>query len=167
MVDIHKTCDETQAVSNYYALELTTIDAEDLCAMSKLTKEQRSYIMSRNRGHDTSPEILLRKALWKKGIRYRKNYRKLPGTPDIVLLRQRIAIFVDGDFWHARNHTENPGEQVVSNREYWTKHLSRNVEHDREVNDELTQSGWLVLRFWESDIRKDLKKVIDEILEYA
>lgn len=151
----------------YYALEPTTIYDEDLYTMSKLTKEQRSYIMSRNRGRDTNPEIILRKALWKKGIRYRKNYRKLPGTPDIALLRQRIAIFVDGDFWHARNHFEHPGEQILSNRKYWTKHLSRNVEHDREVNDALTQSGWLVLRFWESDIQKNLEKVIAEILEYV
>lgn len=134
--------------------------------MKKLTKEQRSYIMSRNRGKDTSPEILLRKALWHRGIRYRKNYSKLSGTPDIVLLRQRIAIFVDGDFWHARYHEEHPGEQIRSNKEYWVKHLSRNVEHDHEVNDELAQEGWLVLRFWESDIQHDLKKVVNEIMGF-
>lgn len=122
--------------------------------------------MSRNRGKDTSPEILLRKALWHRGIRYRKNYSKLSGTPDIVLLRQRIAIFVDGDFWHARHHKEHPGEQIRSNQEYWVKHLSRNVEHDREVNDELAQEGWLVLRFWESDIQHDLEKVVNEIMGF-
>lgn len=122
--------------------------------------------MSRNRGRDTSPEILLRKALWHRGIRYRKNYSKLSGTPDIVLIRQRIAIFVDGDFWHARHHKEHPGEQIRSNQEYWVKHLSRNVEHDREVNDELAQEGWLVLRFWESDIQHDLEKVVNEIMGF-
>ena len=122
--------------------------------------------MSRNRGKDTGPEILLRKALWHRGIRYRKNYTKLSGTPDIVLLRQRIAIFVDGDFWHARHHKEHPGEQIRSNQEYWVKHLSRNVEHDREVNDELAQEGWLVLRFWESDIHHDLEKVVNEIMGF-
>ena len=122
--------------------------------------------MSRNRGKDTGPEILLRKALWHRGIRYRKNYTKLSGTPDIVLLRQRIAIFVDGDFWHARHHKEHPGEQIRSNQEYWVKHLSRNVVHDREVNDELAQEGWLVLRFWESDIHHDLEKVVNEIMGF-
>lgn len=77
--------------------------------------------MSRNRGKDTSPEILLRKALWHRGVRYRKNYSKLNGTPDIVLLRRRIAIFVDGDFWHARYHQEHPGEQIQGFPDDWTK----------------------------------------------
>lgn len=120
--------------------------------MKDLKDERRSYTMSRIKGKDTTPEIMLRKALWHRGIRYRKNYRKLPGTPDIALPRQKIAIFVDGDFWHARGHRENPGEQVRSNKEYWIRHLSRNVEHDKDVNDLLTEEGWLVLRFWESDI---------------
>lgn len=134
--------------------------------MAGISKEQRSYVMSRNRGKDTKPEIMLRKALWHKGIRYRKNYRGLPGTPDIVLTHQKIAIFVDGDFWHARGHQDSPGSQVRSNKEYWTRHLSRNVEHDREVNDELTQEGWLVLRFWESDIKKDIDACLRQIEEY-
>ena len=68
--------------------------------------------------------------------------------------------------WHARNHKEHPGEQIRSNKKYWVKHLSRNVEHDREVNDELAQEGWLVLRFWESDIQHDLEKVVDEIMGF-
>ena len=117
-------------------------------------------------GVDTKPEILLRKALWKKGLRYRKNYATLPGKPDIVLTRQKIAIFVDGDFWHARGHQDNPGEQVATNKEFWQKKLARNVERDKEVNDELTEAGWLVLRFWESDIKKDLSGCIRQIEEY-
>ena len=122
-----------------------------------------SHIKSRN----TKPEGILRKALWHRGLRYRKNYRKLSGTPDIVLTRQKIAIFVDGDFWHAHGHELCPGEQVASNKEYWVKHLSRNVERDKEVNDSLTQEGWLVLRFWESDIKKDLNGCVKKVLEYA
>ena len=122
--------------------------------------------MSRVKGKDTTPELLLRKALWARGIRYRKNYDKLPGKPDIVLTRQKIAIFVDGDFWHARGHQDNPGEEVASNREFWRKKLARNVERDKEVNDELTEAGWLVLRFWESDIKKDLNACIMKIKEY-
>ena len=73
-----------------------------------LTEAQRSHIMSKIHGKDTKPEVRLRKALWHKGLRYRKNYRRLPGTPDIALTRQKIAIFVDGDFWHARGHEEPP-----------------------------------------------------------
>lgn len=131
-----------------------------------LTEAQRSHIMSKIHGKDTKPEVRLRKALWHKGLRYRKNYRRLPGTPDIALTRQKIAIFVDGDFWHARGHEEHPGEQVRHNRKYWIRHLTRNVEKAKEVNDELTEQGWLVLRFWESDIKKDLQNVLEQINQY-
>jgi len=134
--------------------------------MDRITKEQRHKNMSRVKGKDTTPELLLRKALWARGIRYRKNYDKLPGKPDIVLTRQKIAIFVDGDFWHARGHQDNPGEEVASNKEFWRKKLARNVERDKEVNDELTEAGWLVLRFWESDIKKDLDACMMKIKEY-
>ena len=105
-------------------------------------------------------------ALWHRGIRYRKNWRKLTGCPDIVLTRQKIAIFVDGDFWHARGYQDRPGSQIETNQSYWQKKLARNVERDREVNDQLTEHGWLVLRFWESDIKKDLDSVLAEILSY-
>ncbi|WP_432648513.1 very short patch repair endonuclease [Mitsuokella sp.] len=134
--------------------------------MDDMTKEQRRQNMQHIRSIDTKPEVRLRKALWHLGIRYRKNYTALPGKPDIVLTKQKIAIFVDGDFWHARNHQDHPGEQVASNKEYWTKKLTRNVERDKEINDALTEQGWLVLRFWENDIKKDLPHVIDVIRQY-
>ena len=133
--------------------------------MDVLTKEQRHYVMSRIRSRDTKPEVRFRKALWHLGLRYRKNWKKLPGSPDIALTRQKIAIFVDGDFWHARGHQEHPGEQVASNKEYWVRHLSRNVEHDKDVNDALTGLGWLVLRFWSSDIEKDFDRCVAEVCE--
>ena len=134
--------------------------------MDVLTKEQRHHNMSCIRSKDTKAEVLLRKALWKKGLRYRKNYAALPGKPDIALTRQKIAIFVDGDFWHARGHQDCPGEQVASNRDYWKKKLARNVERDRDVTDALTEEGWLVLRFWETDIKKDLAGCLKQIEEY-
>lgn len=115
--------------------------------MDTLTPEQREHAMRAVHSNDTKPEILLRKALWHCGLRYRKNYKMLPGSPDIAITRYRIAVFVDGDFWHAKGHQEHPGEQIGSNREYWQKKLKRNVERDKEVNDELTDMGWLVLRF--------------------
>ena len=135
--------------------------------MDVLTRKQRHKSMIGNKGNDTKPEILLRKAFWHRGIRYRKNWRKLTGCPDIVLTRQKIAIFVDGDFWHARGYQDRPGSQIDTNQSYWQKKLARNVERDREVNDQLTEQGWLVLRFWESDIKKDLDSVLAEILRYV
>lgn len=134
--------------------------------MSKLSKEQRSHIMKCIRSKDTKPEIMLRKSLWHMGIRYRKNYHGLPGTPDIVLLRRKIAIFVDGDFWHAKGHQDSPGEQIISNREYWVPKLARNVERDKDINDALLEEGWLVLRFWDSEIKKDLPSVLEKIKSY-
>ena len=134
--------------------------------MDKLTQKQRRKCMRRVRAKDTKPEIALRKGLWKRGVRYRKNVRALPGTPDIVLAGRKIAIFVDGDFWHARAHRENPGEEVATNQQFWRKKLARNVERDLEVNDALTEMGWLVLRFWASDVEKNLGRVLEEIDAY-
>lgn len=135
--------------------------------MDDMTKEQRHKNMSHIRAENTKAEVLLRKALWHRGIRYRKNYKKLPGKPDIAITRCHIAVFVDGDFWHARGHQERPGEQVKSNPQYWQKKLARNVERDKEVNDELTSMGWLVLRFWASDVEKELDACVSKICDYC
>ena len=135
--------------------------------MDNISKEKRRKIMQRVKSHDTKPEILLRKALWHRGMRYRKNWRALPGTPDIALTRRKIAIFVDGDFWHARGHEDNPGEQIASRQADWKKKLARNVERDKDVNEALTQLGWLVLRFWESDINSDLEACVRHVLRYC
>ena len=134
--------------------------------MDVLSKQQRSTTMQRIRSKDTKAEIILRKTLWRRGIRYRKNYRKLPGTPDIAITKFRIAVFVDGDFWHARGHENAPGEQIGTNQAFWTKKLKRNVERDREVNDALLEQGWLVLRYWESDVLKNVEKCVSAIMEY-
>ena len=134
--------------------------------MDVLTKEQRHRCMKNVKSVNTKLEVLLRKALWHNGIRYRKNYKCLPGTPDIAITKRKIAIFVDGDFWHARNHQYNPGEQIRTNKTFWGTKLARNVERDKEVNDALLAEGWLVLRFWESDIKKDVMKCVREIEKY-
>ena len=133
----------------------------------ELNTIRRHNLMSNIHSKDTKPELLLRKALWHRGLRYRKNYKRLPGSPDIALTRYRIAVFVDGDFWHANGHQEHPGEQVASHKEYWQKKLARNVARDKAVNDELTEMGWLVLRLWESDIKTDLQRCVDTICEYC
>ena len=131
-----------------------------------VVEAKRHNNMSHIKSKDTTPEIMFCKALWHCGIRYRKNYKKLPGTPDIAITKRKIAIFVDGDFWHAKGHQDNPGEQIKSNREYWAKKLSRNVERDKEVDEELLNLGWLVLRFWESDIKRDVEQCVKLIKEY-
>ena len=133
--------------------------------MDVLTKSQRHKNMSHIKGKNTKAEVLLRKALWHKGIRYRKNYAFLTGSPDIVLTKYKIAVFCDGDFWHGRGY-QCPGEQVKTNQKFWIHKLKGNVARDQEVNDLLTEQGWLVLRFWESDIKKDLDKCLEIILSY-
>ena len=134
--------------------------------MDILNKTQRSHNMASIKSKNTKAERVLRLALWHQGIRYRKNWRKLPGSPDIAITKYKIAIFVDGDFWHARGHEQAPGEQIGTHKDYWTKKLARNVERDKEVNDQLTQAGWLVLRFWESDIKKNIDGILAEIMKY-
>ena len=115
---------------------------------------------------DTSIEIKLRKALWHKGYRYRKNYNKLIGKPDIVLAKYHIAIFCDSEFFHGKDWPELKKKILKSNNsEYWYRKIKRNMKRDNEVNRTLNDEGWRVLRFWGKDIKKNLEKclrVIDE-----
>lgn len=133
--------------------------------MDRMTKEQRHKCMSHIKGKNTKPEILLRKKLWHLGVRYRKNYHGLYGCPDIVITKYRIAIFVDGDFWHGKD-MDKIEARLDTRKSYWIKKLKRNKERDLEVNEILTESGWLVLRFWESEIRKNLPGCVNIILKY-
>lgn len=102
---------------------------------------------------DTRCELILRQALWKVGLRYRVAVGSLPGKPDIVFARERLAIFCDGDFWHGRD-LERRLEKLEKghNSSYWTAKVMRNVERDREHTAALTAAGWMVLRFWETEI---------------
>ena len=123
---------------------------------------KRSYTMSRIKSTDTSIEISLRRALWASGIRYRKNYKALPGAPDIAITKENIAIFCDGEFWHGKNWETKKGG-IKNNHEYWTEKIERNIERDQEVNKALCGMGWTVLRFWGNDINKDLTGCVDDI----
>lgn len=121
-----------------------------------LTKQQRSYCMSRIRGKDTQPELLLRKAISSAGIRgYRLHY-KLPGRPDFVFPKRKIAVFIDGCFWHKcpKCLIEIP----ATSKGYWRKKIEGNVKRDKVVNAELRKKGWKVLRIWEHEVRKSLNK---------
>lgn len=136
--------------------------------MDVLTKEQRRKNMQNIRSKDTQIEVLLRKALFSKGIRYRKNYEKLPGKPDIVLTKYKIAIFCDGEFFHGKDwEVLKPRLKKSNNSEFWINKISKNRERDDEVNKKLLFMGWTVIRFWGTDIKKhteDCVRVIEETI---
>ena len=127
-----------------------------------LTPEQRRKNMQAIRSKDTSIEVALRRALWQEGIRYRKNYKKLPGKPDIAITRQKIAVFCDSEFWHGYDW-ENSRHKIKSNHDYWLPKIERNMKRDQEVNDQLKKSGWTVLRFWGFQIKKELNECVQVI----
>lgn len=131
-----------------------------------LTKEQRHLNMSHIKSTDTSIEIKLRKALWKKGYRYRKNYSVLPGKPDIAITKYKIAIFCDSEFFHGKDwEVLKPRLQRGDNAEFWVSKIERNRERDNEVNKKLLFLDWTVIRFWGKDIMKkpeECVKVIEE-----
>ena len=129
-----------------------------------LTPEQRRRNMQAIRSKDTTIELRMRKALWERGIRYRKNYKKLIGKPDIAITKYKIAIFCDSDYWHGYDW-ENRNQRIKSNRDYWVPKIERNMERDREVTAALQDEGWLVLRFWEWQIRKQLDECVEEVLQ--
>ena len=113
---------------------------------------------------DTKPELILRRALWRKGLRYRKNCRDLPGNPDIVFRGSRVVVFVDGDFWHGRDWpTLKAKLKRGHNAEYWLRKIERNTARDREKDRALRMAGWHVLRVWESEVYRDLNDVVRRV----
>lgn len=137
--------------------------------VDKLTKEQRHKNMQSIKSTDTSIEIRLRKALWHRGYRYRKNMKSLPGKPDIVLTRYKIVIFCDGEFFHGKDWYEvlRPRLRKGNNSEFWEKKITRNMERDREVDQKLLFLGWTVIRFWGEEIQKNPEgciRVIEETI---
>lgn len=123
-----------------------------------------SYTMSRIRGKDTSIEVKLRKALYEKGCRYRCNSKYIYGHPDISFKGVKVVVFCDSEFWHGKDFEENE-KKILSNREYWIPKIKRNIERDNEVNEKLTQEGYLIFRFWGGEIEKNLDKCVTKILE--
>ncbi len=131
-----------------------------------LTKEQRKKNMQSIRSKDTKIEILLRKALWDKGIRYRKNYSKIPGKPDIAITKYKIAIFCDSEFFHGKDWEElRPRIEKGDNSAFWVKKIAGNRERDQEIDRKLKGLGWTVIRFWGEDIKKNLKQCVQTIDE--
>ena len=126
------------------------------------TKEQIARNMRSNKCQDTIPEMMLRKELWRGGLRYRKNYMLLVGKPDIVFLRAQIAVFVDGKMWHGYDW-EHQKIDFKSNRDYWILKIEHNMERDFSVTQTLIANDWLVLRFWDFEIKKDVGACADKI----
>lgn len=130
--------------------------------------EQRRKTMSKIGAKDTKIEIALRKALWSKGYRYRKNYKKLPGTPDICITKYKIAIFCDGEFFHGKDWDVKKAKvEKGNNGEYWVKKIQENMSRDCEKDKALNALGWTVIHFWGKEILKrtdECVKVIEETI---
>lgn len=122
--------------------------------------------MSKIRGKDTKIEIVLRKALWERGYRYRKNYKQLAGSPDIVLTKYKIAIFCDSEFFHGKDwEVLKPKLEKGTNPDYWVSKIQKNIERDREKDQKLLFDDWTVIHFWGKDILKNVEKCVQVIEE--
>jgi len=116
--------------------------------------------MSRIRGKNTKPEVEVRRRLWQMGLRYRLHYYRLTGRPDFAFVRSRVAVFIDGCFWHGcPKHRVWPQTRAT----FWKKKLERNVQRDRVVNRELAEQGWLVVRIWEHEVEGSPDRVTGRI----
>lgn len=124
----------------------------------------KSKQMSKIRGKNSKPELRLRLALWSLGLRYRKNVKGLDGRPDIVLAKYKLAIFVDGSFWHGYDW-ENRKAKIKSNRTFWIPKIERNMQRDLEVKALLEKKGFRVLRFWDHEINKELGRCIAVVID--
>ncbi len=131
-----------------------------------LTAQKRSWNMSRIKGKDTKPEIIVRKYLFSEGFRFRKNDKRYPGKPDIILPRYKTAIFVHGCFWHRHNGCKM-ATMPKSNTDFWTEKFNKNIYNDQKHVAELTQMGWRVIIIWECEIKNNfnetMRRIISEI----
>ena len=128
----------------------------------KKSKEQIHSNMSRVKSSGSLIERLLARALWERGLRYRKNVSNVFGKPDIVFLKKKIAVFCDSEFWHGFDWEERK-KDIKSHQEFWIPKIERNIKRDQEVNEKLRDEGWIVLRFWGTQIKCDVVACVDEI----
>lgn len=130
--------------------------------MDNHTKEQRRKNMQAIKNKDSKIEVMLRKELWRRGLRYQKNCKKVFGKPDIVFLGKKVAVFCDSEFWHGYDW-ENKKLEIKSRQDFWIPKIERNMARDTEVTDKLESEGWIVLRFWGNNIKKNLGNCADKI----
>lgn len=128
--------------------------------MTKKTPEQISYNMKQVKSKGSEIEVLLQKELWRRGLRYRKNAKSIEGKPDIAFIGKKIAVFCDSEFWHGYDW-ENRKKDFKSNTEFWISKIERNMQRDKEVTQKLQSEGWIVLRFWGKEIKKNLAECAD------
>ena len=120
--------------------------------------------MSKVRLKNGKAETILAKRLWREGYRYRRNYKKLPGSPDIALTKYRVAVFVDGEFWHGENWEERKAK-LKHNREYWIEKIEENMARDKRVDAQLQEMGWVTVHFWEKQVLKRTEECLQEVLD--
>ena len=130
--------------------------------MDNHTAEQRHKNMQAIKNKDSEIEILLRKELWKRGIRYRKNVKDILGHPDLAFKGKKIAVFCDSEFWHGYDWEHNK-ESIKTRREFWIPKIERNMKRDIEVTENLEADGWIVLRFWGKEIKNNVSDCADKI----
>ena len=130
--------------------------------MAKKSVEQISYNMRQVKCKDSQIEILLRRELYQRGFRYRKNVTKVFGKPDIVFSKEKIAVFCDSEFWHGHKWEEKKHE-IKSRKDFWIQKIERTMERDKEVTKRLRKEGWKVIRFWGKDIIKSTAKCADAV----
>jgi DNA mismatch endonuclease (patch repair protein) len=131
--------------------------------MDKHSREQRRKNMQAVKSKGSKIEIAMGKALWKSGLRFRKNVEDIFGKPDFAMKKYKIAVFCDSEFWHGKNW-EIKQKEIKSNRNFWIKKIERNIERDKEVNKKLIEEGWIVIRFWEKEIIKHTDSCVNEVL---
>lgn len=120
--------------------------------------------MSKVRLKNGKAETILAKRLWHEGYRYRRNYKKLPGSPDIALTTYKVAVFVDGEFWHGENWKERKAK-LKHNREYWIEKIEENMARDKRVDGQLQEMGWTTVHFWEKQVLKHTDECLQVVLE--
>lgn len=125
------------------------------------TSVQRSKNMAAIKSTATKDEILLAKAMWKSGLRYRKNNKTVFGKPDFTFKKYKIAVFVDSEFFHGKDWETK--KRPETNADFWLKKISRNIERDKEVNNHLFNNGWIVIRFWSKEVRKNTDECVNII----
>ncbi|MEO1030280.1 MAG: very short patch repair endonuclease [Bacteroidota bacterium] len=129
------------------------------------TTKKRSKIMGKIRAKNTKPELLFRKALWRKNVRYRADSKQLPGRPDVSIKKYKLAVFIDGAYWHGYNWDERKAK-LKTNKDFWIPKIERNMQRDREVNQQLREMGYTVFRFWAHEIKNNLKTCINDVMMY-
>lgn len=156
-------CEDTELMTAFWSFKIRSVD---YVKYEFKTTSEKSKQMSKVRSANGKDEVILRKLLWHMGLRYRVNVKNLPGKPDIVLSKYKIAIFIDGEFWHGYEWKKRKS-RIKNNREYWIWKIQYNINHDSIVNQALHDQGWTILRFWSKKVLKNPDYYANLVLYYV